>query len=282
MSMDTERRQAVEGLLSSREWVEAKELLQAEVHTCPQDPWILTRLSRTCYELGDSTEALSFSERAYELAAENPEVLWDYASSLYSDSRFEKSCEIFDKLLHLDIKEFADQMDYKRSWSKRVQNASIFQMAQCFLQQDNLAACMEYLEKYLDNCQPGVTAPYSKESVKSLQEQVCEISQQEGSNKQRLWIGLVELREVGEENSRTGAFTNALVSATSKAEATRIMREAVEVEGFEMVKAEDTEEYLRRKLKCKVSSQIDGLAELARETGEPQLSEIVTFPLDEK
>ncbi len=282
MSMDTERRQAVEDLLSSREWLKAKELLQAELRECPDDPWVLTRIARTCYELEQSSAAVSFSERAYTISDNNPEVLWDYACSLYSDGRFEESRQMFDKLLRLDTSEFAERMGYKPSWARQIKNACRFKIAQCYLQHDDLAVCKDYLEEYLDNCQRGVTGPYSKEYVKSLQKQISEISEQELSNTQRLWIGLVELREVGDAKSRLGAFTNALVCATSKAEAIRIMADAVRQEGFEMVKAEDTEEYLRRKLKSKVSSQIDGLAELARETGEPQLSEIVTFPLDEK
>src|SRR4051812_33826937 len=80
-----------------------------------------------------------------------------------------------------------------------------------------------------------------------------------------LWISLLELRALpGTDDEGEQAFTNGIVLANSAQEAEQRLRELASQVGWQVVRAEDTEELSARRAAFQVSDEILSIARLAR------------------
>lgn len=96
---------------------------------------------------------------------------------------------------------------------------------------------------------------------------------------QSLWIALVEVVPTRADAMPeiSGAYTNALVLATSEKLALRRISETLAAEGFDVVRAGDVERYASRSARCVPAVDVREAAELAESSGNVEFGDFFTW-----
>jgi len=119
--------QALDALLDSERWADARAMIRAELRHSPRDHWLLTRLALTYYEQRNYRNALRHSEQALAIDPKCPLVLWDYAGALQLLDRHEEAIAVYAGLAKRGHRRIArDSCSEGLAWSRGL-------VADCFL-----------------------------------------------------------------------------------------------------------------------------------------------------
>jgi len=259
-----------------------KRKISKQLRKSPKDAWLLAKLSYIYFEEGNCRKALKAGEQAYNLAPDNPVVMWDYGRSLYLARHFPDSLKIFKKILYQSPKSISEKLGWNRSKTSDLQNTCRYEIALCYIQLDDLALAIRWLKNHLSHRGPGIRSFYSIGAVKRKFNHVKRLKHDIDRNKPRLWISLLEFNKLNKNKRikyRKG-FTNGLVIARTAKEAVNLFKDGLLEMGLNLISAEETEEYERRILKYKVDDKLKELAFLAMKDKIPQFSKCYMYLSD--
>jgi hypothetical protein len=256
----------------------SKELAR-KVRKQPEDVLLLASLADAYLEEGVYAKALEVSSRAHALAPRNPLVLWDHARALYMNTRFADAATLHKKILKKRVATIARSMRWPEEKACHFQNTTRFDLALCYIQLDKFALAAEMLRDYITLCRsrPCYHSPaLARAKLRSLER----LSREAERRSSRLWISLVEVkaRTGGRRTKYRRGFTNGLAMARTCSEAVTGLRTGMAELGYELITAEDTEEFERRLLKTEVPNSTKALAEEVRRDKKPRFTDFCMYP----
>lgn len=120
----------------------------------PEDYYILTELSSACYVLDKYNEALTYAQKAYQIAPEDFWVRYVYGCALFYKDKLNEAAEMFDSIIACDVNYLAyyEHGEGKR-WAESLLNDSrymravIYQQECCYLEARDLFMSHKRLRK---------------------------------------------------------------------------------------------------------------------------------------
>lgn len=130
------------------------------------DPWILTNISSSYYELKKYATALSYSELALKITPMDPLVRWDYAGALIANDRTEEAVKVWKSIINRGINNIAYK-DCKEGlrWAKSLYNDCYYRIGHAYYLLDYYKSSIYYLKKHLKLRQRGIPSLYKKTLV---------------------------------------------------------------------------------------------------------------------
>jgi tetratricopeptide (TPR) repeat protein len=244
----------------------------------PDDVFLLSSLANAYLEEGEYLKALEVSSKAHALAPTNPLVLWDHARALYMNERYADAVMLHRRILKNRVVTIAARMHWSRDKAKRFQNACRFDLALCYIQLDRLSLAATMLSSYVVRCRDG-SFYYSPDLARAKLRCLTKLKVQARRHSMRLWISFLEIRKpsVGGRVKYTRGFTNGLVMARTHNDAIAKLHAGITELGYELVAAEDTEEFDRRCLKTQLPESTLSIAEQVRKDRSPHFTEFCMY-----
>jgi len=151
-----------------KDYQSAKELLILELESHTNDHWLLAELAISFYELRDYKTALTYSEKAINLAPDCPLTMDYHAIILFANEEPEKALEIWNKLLNKGVDEIAHgQCGEGKRFAKSLINDIRFRLGDVYLQLKNKEKALESYKSHLNNRQRGIYSNFTKREVKN-------------------------------------------------------------------------------------------------------------------
>ena len=245
----------------------------------PDDVLLLACLVDAYLEEGKYSKALKVSSKAHNLAPENPLVVWDHARALYVKEQFSEAMMLLREILKSKVRTIAAHMRWTNDKAKQFQNTSRFDLALCYIQLNKFGLAAKHLEGYLARCRGG-SSYYSPDLARAKIRCIKKIKRQAARHSMRLWISFLEIRmsSTGRRVKYRKGFTNGLAMARTLRDAIEKLREGLDELGYELVAAEDTEEFDRRCLKTELPASTHSLAEAVRKDRSPRFMDFFMYP----
>lgn len=245
----------------------------------PDDILLLTSLVNAHLEEGAYAKALEVSSKAYAAAPANPLVLWDHARALYMNRRPLDAVVLHRKTLKKQVATIARSLCWPEEKARQFRNMTRFDLALCYIQLDRLTLAAAMLRDYIAHCRRG-PCYYSPDLAMAKLHSLERLRRQAEHHSIRLWISLLEVK-VLDRRRRTKyrkGFTNGLTMARTRNEAVAVLRAGLAGLGYELIAAEDTEEFDRRLLKAEVPDSTRALAEEVRRDRESRFTSFCMYP----
>lgn len=74
----------------------------------PDDYYFLAELSSACYILGKYREALTYAQKAYQIAPDDYWVRYIYGCALFYKNKLDEAAEMFDSIISCDVEYLAN------------------------------------------------------------------------------------------------------------------------------------------------------------------------------
>lgn len=96
----------------------------------PDDYYFLAELSSACYQLEKYNEALTYAQKAYQLAPDDYWVRYIYGCALVAKDKFDEAAEMFDSIIACDM-DFLANYEHGEGirWAESLQNDSRYMRA---------------------------------------------------------------------------------------------------------------------------------------------------------
>ncbi len=253
--------------------------LVRKIRKQPDDVLLLACLVDAYLEEGKYSKALKVSSKAYNLAPENPLVVWDHARALYTNGQFSEALMLLREILKSKVRTIAAHMRWTNDKVKEFQNTSRFDLALCYIQLNKFGLAAKHLESYIARCRGG-SFYYSPDLARAKLRSLKKIKRQAARHSMRLWISFLEVRRssAGRRVKYRNGFTNGLAMARTLRDAIAKLREGLDEFGYELVVAKDTEEFDKRCLKIELTASTHSLAEAVRKDRNPRFMDFFMYP----
>jgi tetratricopeptide (TPR) repeat protein len=256
----------------------ARKELMRRVREQPANAFFLADLVGAYLAEGVYAKALEASSKAYALAPTNPLVLWEHARALYMNERFADATVLHKRNLKKGVGTIARLLRWPDESARQLRNASRFDLALCYIQLDRPALAIRMLRAYLAQCRrkPYYSPDSARVKLRSLESLESQAKQQS----LRLWISFLDIKALAarRQTRYKKGFTNGLVMARTRREAVVALRASLSAIGYELVKAEDTEEFDRRMLKTRLPDSTRKFADEVRRDGTARFTCFCMYP----
>jgi len=159
---------AIERQIELEDWEGARNLIEIELQSKPDDHWYLTRLSLTYYERRDYKRALELSSRALEIAPLCPLVLWDHAGTLEMLDRPLEALSIYQRLVDRGVDNLAyGECGEGRARARGILADSLFRMGACYAALEESDSAADCWQRCLAVRGPGCQSIYPIAKVRS-------------------------------------------------------------------------------------------------------------------
>lgn len=150
----------------TEDYAKAKRLLKKELENHPEEYWIVTNLAIVYYESGDFKKALEYSNKAMEMAPNDPLVLNYHAPILRVNDRFQEAIDTWMKVMNMSEEELANsRFGEGVKWAKSLVNDIRYNLGNAYSLLDDYATAVKYYQEHLSNRKRGMYSIYSKAEV---------------------------------------------------------------------------------------------------------------------
>ncbi len=155
------------------EWQKAKELLEKEVKKYPSEYFLITSLSKVCYNLKLYEDSLKYSFEAMKIEPNDVLVIYDYGCTLSALDRNNEAIEQLNKIIDKDIDEIAyGDFGEGLRWAKSVKNDARYRKAICSLEIGNKTEAVELIKEHLLNRRRGIYSDFTKKQIVKKQKTI--------------------------------------------------------------------------------------------------------------
>ncbi len=126
------------------------------------------------YKRGDLTRARRLCERAYRLAPQDPDVVWDYASFLKNSGHEREALKLFRRLLSRRPERLISAPDgHDREWLRSLRNDCRLMIGSCYFRLHRSALAEKWLRDYLRHLGPRTASLYKKTVATQMLESIA-------------------------------------------------------------------------------------------------------------
>lgn len=157
-------------LFDDEEWEGAKILLEQESAKFPEEYFLLTSLSKVCFNLQLFEESLKYASKAIEIEPNDTLVVYDYGCALAAVGRYKEAIVQWDNIIAKDINEVA-YGDYGEGlrWAKSIINDSRYRKAMCLIEIGDIEKAKQLIVSHLSNRERGIYSDFTKKQVLTRQ-----------------------------------------------------------------------------------------------------------------
>jgi tetratricopeptide (TPR) repeat protein len=158
-----------EKAINAEEWKKAKALIASELKKDPKNFCFLSNLSVAYYDKEKYEEALKFAEKAYEIASNDPLIIFNYAKALYMMGREGDARILFKKILRKTVKTVS-KYGQGVHWAQSLINDCRYLLGLCYKDMGNSRLAIKWLKEHFKHLGGNVQSNYNiKHTRKVLQ-----------------------------------------------------------------------------------------------------------------
>ena len=152
----------VNSLLFKEEWKTLDKILRDRLKSYPNEYWLMTCLANSLYEQRKYKQALKYSEKAMQIASDDPLVIFDYAPILKMTGDIRKAIGYWKKIEKMGLNRLAfGRHGEGMNWAKSIRNTTYYQLAFAYKDLGDMKNLIT-TKKNIENRERGVRCNYSK------------------------------------------------------------------------------------------------------------------------
>ncbi len=148
-------------LFQRDKWKEARELLERERASDPDNHWLLTQLGVTFYEQRRYKEALPLFLASREIVSDCPLTLWNLAGTLDALGKHGQAIKTYTWLLESKKTSDDDPCWESNEWTESLKTDCVYRLALCFQKQSKKETADRWFRQYVDLLLSGIDGSYS-------------------------------------------------------------------------------------------------------------------------
>jgi tetratricopeptide (TPR) repeat protein len=162
-----EKQQIFNELWKENKWTELREYLFKWLKEEPDDHWLLTQISDSYYLQKYFNEALEYAQKAFEVDAHCPMVIWQFAECLLRLERYEEAEPLYRNLIQRGVKRLAyGKCGEGLRSAKTLVNDSRYALGYILANKSEFKRAERYLKKHIANRSPNCTSRLKLREVK--------------------------------------------------------------------------------------------------------------------
>lgn len=175
----TSKLTTLETLLDQERWSQARELIEIQLQSQPDNHWLLTQLASTYYEERQYRKSLSILKKSLSIVDDCPLTLWHFAGALSALGKHADAIACYKALIQSKVTAEDDPCWESEEWSRSLKADCLYRLGECYHKTKKYSLADRCLRRYIDLRLLGVEGIYS---IDDAAQQIRKIN---GKSKQR-------------------------------------------------------------------------------------------------